>query len=300
MKKWKIAGLITVAGVCIAATVWGLHSHAKEHAKMLKLDEYASDDSVIYVALGDSITYGYSLEHTEEERFSARIAAYMKQQGMPVIECNQGVNGQVSGEMLENIRKGRVDLLDHADYVTFCIGTNDALLPFEFFVMQYEDYFYGYSGAGDDSPLWKKINKKTFIRDFEEADQSADDNLNHFYNNLSDSIDLIRKDSPDCQIAIMTLYNPYQNMDYEITADGKTINIGQYAEEKISQANEIIRTICREKDIVLADCYDAFASSNDIVLNNQNAENYIDPDDHPTAVGQQLIADVFIEAMFTK
>mgnify|MGYP004614591577 CR=1 FL=1 len=24
----------------------------------------------------------------------------------------------------------------------------------------YEDYFYGYSGAGDDSPLWEKINKK--------------------------------------------------------------------------------------------------------------------------------------------
>ena len=182
----------------------------------------------------------------------------------------------------------------------FCIGTNDALLPFEFFVMQYSDYFYGYSGAGDDSPLWEKINKKTFIRDFEEADRSAEDNLNQFYNNLSDSIDLIRKDSPDCRIAIMTLYNPYRNMDYAITADGKTINIGQYAEEKINQANTIIQTICREKDIVLADCYDAFALSNDIVLNNQKAEDYIDPDDHPTAIGQQLIADVFIEALFTK
>lgn len=57
-------------------------------------------------------------------------------------------------------QKDKVDLLDHADYVTFCIGTNDALLPFEFFVMQYEDYFYGYSGAGDDSLLWGKINKR--------------------------------------------------------------------------------------------------------------------------------------------
>lgn len=127
-----------------------------------------------------------------------------------------------------------------------------------------------------------------------------EDNLNRFYNNLSDSIDLIRKASPDCRIAIMTLYNPYRNMDYEISAGGITINIGQYAEEKISQANTIISTVCKEKNIVLADCYEAFASSNDIVLNNQNAENYIDPDDHPTAVGQQLIADVFIEALFTK
>ena len=300
MKKWKVAGLITVAGACVIAIVWGLHGRTKNNAKLLQLDEQVSDDSVIYVALGDSITYGYSLEHAENERFSARIAAYMKQQGMQVVECNQGVNGQLSGDMWQNIKKGKIDLLDHADYVTFCIGTNDALLPFEFFVMQYEDYIYGYSGAGDDSLLWGKINKKTFIRDFEEADRSAEDNLNRFYNNLSDSIDLIRKDSPDCRIAIMTLYNPYRNMDYEISAGGITVNIGQYAEEKISQANTIIRTVCKEKNIVLADCYEAFASSNDIVLNNQNAENYIDPDDHPTAVGQQLIADVFIEALFTK
>ena len=214
MKKWKAAGLITVAGACVIAIVWGLHGRTKNNAKLLQLDEQVSDDSVIYVALGDSITYGYSLEHAENERFSARIAAYMKQQGMQVVECNQGVNGQLSGDMWQNIKKGKINLLDHADYVTFCIGTNDALLPFEFFVMQYEDYFYGYSGAGDDSSLWKKINKKTFVRDFEEADRSAEDNLNRFYNNLSDSIDLIRKASPDCRIAIMTLYNPYRNMDY--------------------------------------------------------------------------------------
>lgn len=51
----------------------------------------------------------------------------------------------------------------------------------------------------------------------------------------------------------MTLYNPYRNMDYEISAGGITVNIGQYAEEKISQANTIIRTVCKEKNIVLAD-----------------------------------------------
>lgn len=121
MKKWKAAGLITVAGACVIAIVWGLHGRTKNNAKLLQLDEQVSDDSVIYVALGDSITYGYSLEHAENERFSARIAAYMKQQGMQVVECNQGVNGQLSGDMWQNIKKGKVDLLDHADYVTFAL-----------------------------------------------------------------------------------------------------------------------------------------------------------------------------------
>lgn len=131
----------------------------------------------------------------------------------------------------------------------------------------------------------KKLIKRHLSGTLRRQTGLPEDNLNRFYNNLSDSIDLIRKDSPDCRIAIMTLYNPYRNMDYEISAGGITVNIGQYAEEKISQANTIIRTVCKEKNIVLADCYEAFASSNDIVLNNQNAENYIDPDDHPTASG---------------
>ena len=63
MKKWKVAGLITVAGACVIAIVWGLHGRTKNNAKLLQLDEQVSDDSVIYVALGDSITYGYSLEN---------------------------------------------------------------------------------------------------------------------------------------------------------------------------------------------------------------------------------------------
>ena len=57
MKKWKVAGLITVAGACVIAIVWGLHGRTKNNAKLLQLDEQVSDDSVIYVALGDSITY---------------------------------------------------------------------------------------------------------------------------------------------------------------------------------------------------------------------------------------------------
>lgn len=299
MKKWKIAGLITVAGVCVMAVLFGIRNNPKHKTSAMKESDTINDAS-IYISLGDSIAYGYSLENRRLERFSARIAAYMNQNEIPVLECNQGVNGQVSSELLRNIKAGKVDLLDRAAYVTLCIGTNDALLPFEYFVMDYCDYFYGYAGADDTSALWKKINKRKFIKDFEEADQSAEDNLEQFYNNLSEIIDQIRKASPDCQIAIMTLYNPYQNMNYEITADGVTINIGRYAEEKINQANDCIRTVCKEKNIVLADCHEAFASSNDIVLNNQNAENYIDPDDHPTAVGQQLIADVFIDAMFEK
>lgn len=39
MKKWKAAGLITVAGACVIAIVWGLHGRTKNNAKLLQLDE---------------------------------------------------------------------------------------------------------------------------------------------------------------------------------------------------------------------------------------------------------------------
>mgnify|MGYP000833805221 CR=1 FL=1 len=57
MKKWKAAGLITVAGACVIAIVWGLHGRTKNNAKLLQLDEQVSDDSVIYVALGLSLIH---------------------------------------------------------------------------------------------------------------------------------------------------------------------------------------------------------------------------------------------------
>lgn len=299
MKKWKRAGMITAAGVCIAAVIWGCSVHAKKEDGMEQMPEKEMD-SVVYVAIGDSITYGYSLENRERERFSARIASYMDEHGMSVVESNQGVSGQVSADLLRNIEQQKVDLLDRADYVTICIGTNDALLPFEFFLLNYADCFYTYNGADDTSELWKRVDKTTFLKEFADAEQSACENLDAFYDNLSGIIDAIREENPDCQIAVMTLYNPYRDMDYQITADNQKIHVGEYTESKIAYANDMIRMVCQEKDVILADCYTAFASSDEVVLNNQTADWYLDADDHPTAAGQQLIADVFIDAMFSE
>lgn len=299
VKKWKRAGVIITAGVCIVAGIWGYFMHAKKKEKGMEQMPENETNSVVYVAIGDSITYGYSLENRERERFSARIASFMNENGMAVVECNQGVSGQVSADLLRNIEQQKVDLLDRADYVTICIGTNDALLPFEFFLLNYADCFYSFNGADDTSELWERMDKSAFLKEFDEAEQSVCENLDGFYDNLSGIIDAIREENPDCQIAVMTLYNPYRDMDYQITADNQRIHVGEYAESKIAYANDIIRMVCQEKDVILADCYTAFASSDEVVLNNQTADWYLDADDHPTAAGQQLIADVFIDAMFS-
>lgn len=291
--------MIITAGVCIVAGIWGYFMHAKKKEKGMEQMPENETNSVVYVAIGDSITYGYSLENRERERFSARIASFMNENGMAVVECNQGVSGQVSVDLLRNIEQQKVDLLDRADYVTICIGTNDALLPFEFFLLNYADCFYSFNGADDTSELWERMDKSAFLKEFDEAEQSVCENLDGFYDNLSGIIDAIREENPDCQIAVMTLYNPYRDMDYQITADNQRIHVGEYAESKIAYANDIIRMVCQEKDVILADCYTAFASSDEVVLNNQTADWYLDADDHPTAAGQQLIADVFIDAMFS-
>lgn len=291
--------MIITAGVCIVAGIWGYFMHAKKKEKGMEQMPENETNSVVYVAIGDSITYGYSLENRERERFSARIASFMNENGMAVVECNQGVSGQVSADLLRNIEQQKVDLLDRADYVTICIGTNDALLPFEFFLLNYADCFYSFNGADDTSELWERMDKTAFLKEFDEAEQSVCENLDAFYDNLSGIIDAIREENPDCQIAVMTLYNPYRDMDYQITADNQRIHVGEYAESKIAYANDMIRMVCQEKDVILADCYTAFASSDEMVLNNQTADWYLDADDHPTAAGQQLIADVFIDAMFS-
>lgn len=95
-EKWKRAGVIITAGVCIVAGIWGYFMHAKKKEKGMEQMPENEKNSVVYVAIGDSITYGYSLENREQERFSARIASYMDEHGMSVVECNQGVSGQVA------------------------------------------------------------------------------------------------------------------------------------------------------------------------------------------------------------
>ena len=85
------------------------------------------DRTMIYVALGDSLTKGYGLADAEKNRFSAVAARKLNAAGIKCTERNYGVNGLTSGELLDMINGGEIGMLDYADVITVDIGANDVL-----------------------------------------------------------------------------------------------------------------------------------------------------------------------------
>ena len=91
-------------------------------------------ESVRYVALGDSIAYGYGLSDRESDSYVGQVGKYLEKKYDYVFEENFGTNGLRSDQLLdiltnpenEQYNKYRATL-QHADIVTLSIGSNDLL-----------------------------------------------------------------------------------------------------------------------------------------------------------------------------
>ena len=57
--------------------------------------------TIRYVALGDSIAYGYGLENREEDCYVGKICQYLESQYDSVLLTNFGENGMRSDELLD-------------------------------------------------------------------------------------------------------------------------------------------------------------------------------------------------------
>ena len=65
-----------------------------------------TEETMIYVALGDSLTHGYGLEDKQKDRFSAVIAHKLRTDGYKCSEFNYGVDGLTSDGLLEMLMRG--------------------------------------------------------------------------------------------------------------------------------------------------------------------------------------------------
>ena len=90
--------------------------------------------SIRYVALGDSIAYGYGLGDRKEQSYVELIRKNLETKYDSVFVTNFGENGMQSGELLDILtnperkeyKKYRATI-KHADFVTLSIGSNDLL-----------------------------------------------------------------------------------------------------------------------------------------------------------------------------
>lgn len=123
--KWIIR-----IGVIMFAVFCGIKAVPEEKASSGDI----TSTSIRYVALGDSIAYGYGLSDRKEQSYVELIRKNLETKYDSVFVTNFGENGMQSGELLDILtnperkeyKKYRATI-KHADFVTISIGSNDLL-----------------------------------------------------------------------------------------------------------------------------------------------------------------------------
>ena len=247
-----------------------------------------------YVALGDSICYGYGLKSYETERYSAIIEGYIDL--LPYYDCisfNYGVNGQTSTEMLEMIEGGLAPELKDADVVSISIGANNVLGTSISVLTQYS-----LNLLIADDELRNANNAELYQRFVTETTAG----IEQFSHDLPLIIAAIEKYSPDAQIIFQTIYNPYNNVSLSLDFSVATLDLDKDADRLVSQLNEIIKSNARPLQYDVADVYTEFKAGKGYInadfFDGINFLTGLDP--HPTAKGHRLIADTVCSLIYTE
>lgn len=222
--------------------------------------------SIRYVALGDSIAYGYGLEDREEQSYVSLIRKHLEKKYDSVIVSNLGSNGMRSDELIDILTNPENDLyrkyratIKYADIVTLSIGSNDLLHLIKL-----------------------DMNIETMIENGEEMFCDA---CRGFQKNFPKIIQEIRMINPDVKIYADNIYNPAKGL----TAFDDVYDVAEYY---ISLMN---RCFYESRDYQLVDVKGCFDKEKDSMVNVSWKGREIDP--HPSVEGHRKIAGMVIKEM---
>ena len=222
--------------------------------------------TIRYVALGDSIAYGYGLDNREEDSYVGLVKNYFEETYDYVVTANFGQNGMRSEELLdiltnsenENYRKYRATL-SYADVVTLSIGSNDLLHLIRL-----------------DFNMGEAIREKAEI--FRQA-------CSDFAERFPKIIKEIHRINPHVKIYANNVYNPAKGLSFYA-------GIYDVAERYINLLNEAFE---ESDEYCLVDIKKAFDKQEKSMINLSLKGREIDP--HPSREGHRLIGQAVIKQM---
>lgn len=222
--------------------------------------------TVRYVALGDSIAYGYGLDDPDNDSYVGKVKEYLEGKYDYVMVTNFGCNGQQSGELLdiltnpenEDHRRYRATL-QYADVVTLSIGSNDLLHLIKL-----------------------NLDMEEIVRNGEKAFQDA---CRAFANNFPEIIEEIHKINPDAEIYANNIYNPAKGL----SSYREVYNVAEYYINWLNRAFRI------SDSYHLVDIKKVFDEQDRSMINVSLKGRKIDP--HPSKEGHELIGKMVIKEM---
>lgn len=238
------------------------------------------DKTMIYVALGDSLTKGYGLADAEKNRFSAVAAQKLNAAGTKCTERNYGVNGLTSGELLDMINGGEIGMLDYADVITVDIGANDVL------------------HAADDLIYTNLAGNVLSADDYAAVCADEERSLAQCRENTEAIIKALREKNDHAQIIIFTIYNPYRNVNLDLAVEGESLTLAGFTDDLVKRLNENINGIAQSQGCTVGDWYTAFEINPNNLVNAAYGEGVTTNFDiHPNRDGHAVMGGVCYQAI---
>lgn len=244
-------------------------------------NQIAEDDkTMIYVALGDSLTKGYGLADAEKNRFSAVAAQKLNAAGVKCTERNYGVNGLTSSELLDMINGGEIGMLDYADVITVDIGANDVL------------------HAADDLIYTNLAGNVLSADDYAAVCADEERSLAQCRENTEAIIKALREKNDHAQIIIFTIYNPYRNVNLDLAVEGENLTLAGFTDDLVKRLNENINDIAQAQGCTVGDWYTAFEINPNNLVNAAYGEGVTTNFDiHPNKDGHAVMGEVCYQAI---
>ncbi len=228
--------------------------------------------------VGDSIASGYGLtgyvpgdNHSAPDSFGNLLGADCEDY------VNLAVDGRTSAELLAALENEDMSAaLTDADSVVISIGGNDFLQPM-LTAMQtalFEDSeLMDHITSGEEMPDMEEILPKIadiIVSAVENVDTSATGD------NISAFMEKTRELNPDCDIYILTVYDPLESLSELET-------LQQTASTKLSELNAEITSSASENGAAVIDVFDAFKG------HAEEYTNITSMDIHPSKAGHAVI-----------
>lgn len=239
----------------------------------------ASPDAPLYIALGDSLSYGVSASDRFTTAFVPLVHASLPA-GTGLL--NLGHSGDDSEEIVRHghldqavaeivNRNGDSDPGNDVVLVTLEIGGNDLL-----------DLFFDYVVPGKCPTLVESLQRQECI-------DILTTTLTNFGPNLEQIIDRLLEADPDLNLVLMTLYNPFSAKIEAFDPFGVLSLEGMRDTPFLEGVNDAIRAQAESSGVKLADVYPLFVGK---------APEYISQDIiHPNDTGYRVMADAVISVL---
>ena len=210
-----------------------------------------------YLALGDSITFGYGLDDNDENFASI----FSKKHNLEL--TNEAVSGDETIDLLNKLPNYNIN--DY-DVITLCIGANDVLGEFL-------DDIEGKSTLEIIEYIMNLDNNEDF-------QNRVNNKLEQFKINLEKIMDILKKGH--AQIYLMNIYNPYNKFSLEA--------LDNHANKFVKRINEVIEEY--KKDTYFINLYKKFDSSKKELINSQTTRTNYTTDPHPSPEGHKFISEL--------